>query len=167
MRHCRVVDLIGRQGWPVGYRGKHHTAVIDVDKRAAQEVFDFWEPLYNRGSADLILDPDEFYILVARGCACAAALRRRDDAVRSAGRRVPGSLCRFFRSGFRTQRRPAVGKPRRARGAQPRGAVRSRGWPDVGRLVYERMGASGRAVRAELKSNYQAQGLKLSKHFRS
>jgi dCTP deaminase len=33
---------------------------------AAQEVFDFWEPLYNRGSADLILDPDEFYILVSR-----------------------------------------------------------------------------------------------------
>ncbi|MDP2734335.1 MAG: 2'-deoxycytidine 5'-triphosphate deaminase, partial [Hoeflea sp.] len=26
----------------VGYRGKHHTSVIDVDKRAAHDVFDFW-----------------------------------------------------------------------------------------------------------------------------
>jgi dCTP deaminase len=36
----------------------------------------------------------------------------------------------------------------------------------VGRLVYERMAARPAALYgADLKSNYQAQGLKLSKHF--
>jgi dCTP deaminase len=45
------IDLMGQgEDGLIGYRGKHHTAVIDVDKRAAQDVFDFWEPLYNRGS---------------------------------------------------------------------------------------------------------------------
>ncbi len=38
----------------------------------------------------------------------------------------------------------------------------------VGRLVYERMAQMPRALYgADLKSNYQAQGLKLSKHFRA
>ncbi len=50
----------------IGYRGKHHTAVVDVDQKAAHDVLDFWEPLYARGRAELILDPDEFYILVSR-----------------------------------------------------------------------------------------------------
>ena len=50
----------------IGYRGKHHTSVVDVDKKAEHPVFDFWEPLYSRGRDDLILDPDEFYILVSR-----------------------------------------------------------------------------------------------------
>ena len=37
----------------------------------------------------------------------------------------------------------------------------------VGRLVYEKMLSRPRALYgADLKSNYQAQGLKLSKHFR-
>jgi dCTP deaminase len=37
----------------------------------------------------------------------------------------------------------------------------------VGRLVYERLaGVPRRLYGADVKSNYQAQGLKLSKHFR-
>ena len=29
----------------VGYRGKRHTAVIDVDRRGTLDVADFWEPI--------------------------------------------------------------------------------------------------------------------------
>jgi dCTP deaminase len=36
----------------------------------------------------------------------------------------------------------------------------------VARLVYERMTARPRSLYGEVGSNYQAQGLKLSKHFR-
>ena len=36
-----------------------------VDKKAALDVLDFWDPLVNRGREELILDPDEFYILVS------------------------------------------------------------------------------------------------------
>ena len=60
------VDLSGSEDRLIGYRGKHHTAVVDVDKRAAHDVLDFWEPIYDRGSRELVLDPDEFYILVSR-----------------------------------------------------------------------------------------------------
>src|SRR5690606_35532361 len=54
----------GRNGL-IGFRSKRHTAVVDVDKKGALDVLDFWEPIYNRGRAELILDPDEFYILVS------------------------------------------------------------------------------------------------------
>jgi dCTP deaminase len=38
----------------------------------------------------------------------------------------------------------------------------------IGRLVFERMASRpGLLYGADLKSNYQAQGLKLSKHFRA
>ena len=49
----------------VGYRAKRHTAVIEVERRAAYEVADFWEPIAARADRSLILDPDEFYILAS------------------------------------------------------------------------------------------------------
>jgi dCTP deaminase len=45
------IDLMGGANGLIGYRGKHHSALIDVDKRAAHDALDFWEPLYNRGDA--------------------------------------------------------------------------------------------------------------------
>jgi len=60
------IDLNGDANGLIGYRGKRHTAVIDVDIRDAHDLYDFWEPLYSRGRPELILDPDEFYILVGR-----------------------------------------------------------------------------------------------------
>jgi len=53
----------GRDGL-IGFRSKRHTPVIDMDKKDALDVLDYWEPLINRGSDEFILDPDEFYILV-------------------------------------------------------------------------------------------------------
>jgi dCTP deaminase len=55
----------GRKGL-IGFRSKRHTPVIDVDKKDALDVLDYWDPLINRGDDQFILDPDEFYILVSR-----------------------------------------------------------------------------------------------------
>jgi deoxycytidine triphosphate deaminase len=65
-RHRAVDRPQRRQNGLVGYRGKHHTGLVDVDKRAAQEVVDFWEPIHKSGAGELVLDPDEFYILVSQ-----------------------------------------------------------------------------------------------------
>lgn len=164
------IDLMG-QGADglVGYRGKHHTAVIDVDKRAAHDVFDFWEPIHNRGSADLILDPDEFYILVSRESVhvpplYAAEMTPFDPLVGEFRVHYAG----FFDPGFGHSE---------AGGAGSRAVleVRSHEVPFilehgqiVGRLVYERMlERPATLYGAGLGSNYQAQGLKLSKHFKA
>jgi dCTP deaminase len=44
------VDLSGFDGL-LGYRGKHHTALIDVDRVGAYRAADFWEPIHDDGSA--------------------------------------------------------------------------------------------------------------------
>lgn len=164
------IDLMGQgDDALIGYRGKHHTAVVDVDKRAAQDVFDFWEPLYNRGSADLILDPDEFYILVSRESVhvpplYAAEMTPFDPLVGEFRVHYAG----FFDPGFGHSD---------AGGAGSRAVleVRSHEVPFilehgqiVGRLIYEKMLERPAALYGSgMGSNYQAQGLKLSKHFRS
>jgi dCTP deaminase len=162
------IDLTGDGNRLIGYRGKRHTGLIDVDQRAAHEVVDFWEPLYDHGTGQLVLDPDEFYILVSREAvhvppAYAAEMTPFDPLVGEFRVHYAG----FFDPGFGHS---AAG------GAGSRAVleVRSHEVPFilehgqiVGRLVYERMRARPDALYgADLGSNYQAQGLKLSKHFR-
>ena len=153
----------------VGYRGKHHTAVVDVDKKNQHDVFDFWEPLFSRGRNELILDPDEFYILVSREAVhvpplYAAEMTPFDPLVGEFRVHYAG----FFDPGFG---HAAAG----GSGSRAVLEVRSHEVPFildhaqiVGRLVYERMLELPESLYgAGLGSNYQAQGLKLSKHFRS
>ncbi|MFZ2068120.1 MAG: 2'-deoxycytidine 5'-triphosphate deaminase [Xanthobacteraceae bacterium] len=155
-------------GGIVGYRAKRHTAVIDVERRVAYEVGEFWEPIAARADRSLILDPDEFYIL-----ASTEAVQVPPDY---AAEMVPfDPLVGEFRVHYAGFFDPGFGYA----GAGGLGAravleVRSREVPFilehgqiVGRLVYERMLARpDQLYGAGIGSNYQAQGLKLSKHFR-
>lgn len=163
------IDLRGGADDLIGYRGKHHTSVVDVDKRAANDVLDFWEPLYGRNRGELILDPDEFYILVSREAVhvpplYAAEMTPFDPLVGEFRVHYAG----FFDPGFGHS---AAG----GTGSRAVLEVRSHEVPFilehgqiVGRLVYEHMLARPKALYgSDLGSNYQAQGLKLSKHFRA
>ncbi|MEN0041510.1 MAG: 2'-deoxycytidine 5'-triphosphate deaminase [Pseudomonadota bacterium] len=161
------IDLTGDDNGLVGYRGKRHTGVVDVDKKAANPVLDFWEPLHIRGTGELVLDPDEFYILVSREAVhvppdYAAEMVPFDPLVGEFRVHYAG----FFDPGFGNAK--AGGE-----GSRAVLEVRSHEVPfilehgqTVGRLVYERMQERPQALYgADLGSNYQAQGLKLSKHF--
>jgi dCTP deaminase len=164
------VDLagLGPNGL-VGHRAKRHTGLIDVDRRAGYEVEDYWEPIYPRDDQSLVLDPDEFYILASR-----EAVQVPPDF---AAEMVPfDPLVGEFRVHYAGFFDPGFGYA----GAGGRGSravleVRSREVPFilehgqiVGRLVYERMLARPSKLYGEgIGSNYQAQGLKLSKHFRT
>ena len=159
----------GQTGNLVGYRAKRHTGVIDVDRKAALEVLDFWEPIVRRGDQrSLILDPDEFYILVSREAVhvppdFAAEMVPFDPLVGEFRVHYAG----FFDPGFG---HAAAG----GAGARAVLEVRSHEVPfildhgqTIGRLVYERMGERPSALYGQTGSNYQAQGLKLSKHFKA
>ena len=66
------VDLVGDGSkHPVGFRAKRHSGLIDMDKPGVCSVIDFWEPLWCGG--DLVLDPDQFYILASQGSGARAA----------------------------------------------------------------------------------------------
>ena len=153
----------------VGYRAKRHTGLIDVERRAGYDVADFWEPIAARNDRSLILDPDEFYILASK-----EAVQVPPDY---AAEMVPfDPLVGEFRVHYAGFFDPGFGYA----GAGGRGSravleVRSREVPFilehgqiVGRLIYERMLERPKSLYGErIGSNYQAQGLKLSKHFRT
>ena len=162
-------DALHPEGPLVGYRAKRHSAVVDVDRPGEHDVLDYWEPLRARGRAELVLDPDQFYILVSREAihvppSHAAEMVPFDPLVGEFRVHYAG----FFDPGFG---HGAAG----GTGARAVLEVRSHEVPFilehgqiVGRLVYERMVEEPRTLYgSELASNYQAQGLKLSKHFRT
>ncbi|PLX37524.1 MAG: 2'-deoxycytidine 5'-triphosphate deaminase [Hyphomicrobiales bacterium] len=162
------IDLSEKDGRPVGFRGKRHTGVIDVDNKGAYDVYDYWEPIYLRGASSLVLDPDEFYILVSREAvtvppSTAAEMVPFDPLVGEFRVHYAG----FFDPGFGYH---ATG----GTGSRAVLEVRSHDVPFildhgqvVGRLVYERMLAEPETLYGtDIGSHYQAQGLKLSKHFK-
>ena len=164
------VDLagLGPDGL-VGYRAKRHTGVIDVEKRDGHAVADYWEPIAARSDNSLILDPGEFYILASKEAVqvppdYAAEMVPFDPLVGEFRVHYAG----FFDPGFGYE---GAG----GRGARAVLEVRSREVPFilehgqiVGRLVYEKMLARPKTLYgAGIGSNYQAQSLKLSKHFRA
>jgi dCTP deaminase len=161
------VDLRPAAGDLVGYRAKPHTGVIDLDRIGHYDPADFWEEVRSR-EGRIILDPGAFYILVSREAVTIPPGYAAEMApyVAMVGEfRV--HYAGFFDPGFGWA---AAG------GAGSRGVleVRCHEAPFVlehgqvvGRLVYERMAAlPERLYGAGLASNYQGQGLKLSKHFR-
>ena len=161
------VDLAGF-GSIIGYRAKRHTGLIDVDQRAVYDVAEFWEPLAAQ-KQKLILDPDEFYILASKEAVqvppnYAAEMVPFDPLVGEFRVHYAG----FFDPGFGYA--GAGGQ-----GSRAVLEVRSREVPFilehgqiVGRLIYEKMLARPDKLYGEgIGSNYQAQSLKLSKHFKT
>ncbi|OYX44259.1 MAG: 2'-deoxycytidine 5'-triphosphate deaminase [Rhodobacterales bacterium 32-67-9] len=162
------VDLKPATGDLVGYRAKPHTGVIDLDRIGHYAPADFWEEV-RTSDARIILDPGAFYILVSRE----AVTIPPDYAAEMAPYLAMVGEFRVHYAGFFD---PGFGWAE-AGGAGSRGVleVRCHEAPFVlehgqvvGRLVYERMAARpDRMYGAGIASNYQGQGLKLSKHFRA
>jgi dCTP deaminase len=165
-----TVDLKGDAATrQVGWRAKRHTGIIDIDRRGSLEPLDYWEPITASRSETIILDPDEFYILASR-----EAVAIPPDF---AAEMVPfNPLVGEFRVHYAGFFDPGFGhETGRGRGSRAVLEVRSREVPFIlehgqiiGRLVFERLTDPPPQVYGQgIGSNYQSQGLKLSKHFRA
>ena len=154
------VDL-ARDG-VVGWRAKPHSGVIHLDRLAHHRPGDFWEAI-RAEDRRIVLDPGAFYILVSRE----AVTIPPDHAAEMAPYLPMVGEFRVHYAGFFD---PGFGVGQPARGVLE---VRAHEAPfalehgqAVGRLVYERMaGEPSTLYGAGIASNYQGQGLKLSKHF--
>jgi dCTP deaminase len=163
------VDLKGDPALQqVGWRAKRHTGIIDVDQRDALEASDFWDSIQPSRSGTIVLDPDEFYILASREAVSippefAAEMLPFNPLVGEFRVHYAG----FFDPGFGHE--AGLG-----RGARAVLEVRSHEVPFIlehgqiiGRLVFERLTEPPPEVYGQgIGSNYQRQGLRLSKHFK-
>ena len=162
------VDLKPTEGTLVGYRAKPHTGVIDLENIGYYDPAEYWEELHS-SNGQIILDPGAFYILVSREAvqippAYAAEMAPYLAMVGEFRVHYAG----FFDPGFGHDAAGGTG----SRGVLE---VRCHEAPFVlehaqvvGRLVYERMAdVPDQLYGTGIASNYQGQGLKLSKHFRT
>lgn len=162
------VDLRLKGSTLVGYRAKPHTGVIDLDKINHYDPAEYWEQVHSENGR-IILDPGAFYILVSREAVHIPPAYAAEMAPYLA---MVGEF-RVHYAGFFD---PGFGHDA-AGGAGSRGVleVRCHEAPFVlehgqivGRLVFEQMDQLPEQLYgAGIASNYQGQGLKLSKHFRS
>ena len=165
------IDLegTGAEGALVGWRAKRHTKRIDLERRD-YDPLEFWEPIKFHRSGRLVLDPDEFYILMTKEAIAVPpdfAAEMLPYEPRAGEFRV--HYAGFFDPGFGWD-------PRTRRAGSSRGVleVRSHEMPfllehgqGVGWLRYERMAERPLSLYGDGgQSNYQGQELKLSKQFR-
>ena len=163
-----TIDLHGGdRGGLIGYRAKKFTDRIDLAKIGHYDAAEFWEPIHYQPRSPLILDPNDFYILVTREAVqippdYAAEMVAYDTSVGEFRVHYAG----FFDPGF------GWGAGSASRAVLE---VRSHEVPfmlddgqTVGWLQYEKM--ADRPDRlygaANILSNYQGQGLALAKQFR-
>ena len=162
------VDLRPSSTGIIGYRAKPHTGVIDLSQIGAYAPSDYWEEI-RTDEYRIILDPGAFYILVSQESVTIPPEYAAEMAPYLA---MVGEFrvhyAGFFDPGFGY----SITSDQGSRGVLE---VRCHEAPFVlehgqvvGRLVYENMlETPSQLYGSEIASNYQGQGLKLSKHFRT
>lgn len=164
-----TVDAQGNGGSDlIGWRARKNADLIDVSKVNYYDPRDYWEPVRARTGQGVILDPNDFYILSSREAVTvpadhAAEMLAYDTLVGEFRVHYAG----FFDPGFGLA---DVG----GEGTRAVLEVRSRDVPFmiedgqvVGRLLYERLTAlPDKLYGRDIGSNYQRQGLALSKQFK-
>jgi len=161
------IDLQGNGDGIVGYRAMKGASPIDLDLINHYEVADFWIPIYQ--GSEFILEPGEFYILASKERVrvppdLAAELLPYDLATQEFRIHYAG----FFDPGF------GYGKDGEVPGTRAVLEVRANEMPIlleddqfVGRLHYYYMSDKPNKLYGGLiGSNYQHQGLALSKQFK-
>lgn len=159
------VDLSSEAGSVVGYRARRHSGAIDLRGIGAHAPLDYWEPI-RMTSEGLILDPDEFYILASRESVeiprdQAAEMAPIDTEIGEFRAHYAG----FFDPGFGVAAAGGAGSKAvlEVRGRDVPFLLRD-GQP-VAHLVFEDLAEVPDTLYGANGSSYQAQGLRLSKHF--
>lgn len=153
----------------IGYRAKKNAPAVDLHKISHYEPDDFWEVITAPRSGSIILNPDDFHILISKEKvrippSYAAEMVAYDPSIGEFRIHYAG----FFDPGFGYGSNDITGTCAVLE-------VRSHEVPFlvedgqvVGRLIYERLlEQSDKVYGVNIGSSYQSQGLALSKHFKA
>jgi dCTP deaminase len=152
----------------VGYRAKKNSHVIDLSRIGHYAATDFWEPLKRNATATMLLEPEEFYILVSKErIQVPPGYSSEMVAYEAACGELRTHYAGFFDPGF------GYAHPTR-KGTQVVLEVRPHDVPfrihdgqTFFKVVYEKMREIPiQLYGSALGSSYYQQGLTLSKHFK-
>lgn len=162
------VQLKGKKSEIIGYKAKKHNNYIDLKNIDYYQIKDFWEPIYATEDATLILEPEAFYIFASKErIRVPASLACEMMAYDTGSGELRTHYAGFFDSGF--------GGSVEDKGARAVLEVRSHDVPfmiEDGQTLFSMQFEPNTEIPefiygTEIESNYQGQGLKLGKHFKS
>ncbi len=164
------VDLEGIDGSDiVAYRARKHAPVLDLRKIGHYNLNDFWEPITKPHDGGLVLNPEDFYIMVSRE---KVSVPGHTSCEMMPYETTAGELrvhyAGFFDPGF------GMTKEGSSVGVRAVLEVRSHDVPfvlehgqKICRMVYEPLAETPDILYGiDLSSNYASQGLKLAKQFK-
>ncbi|MCF6276121.1 MAG: 2'-deoxycytidine 5'-triphosphate deaminase, partial [Robiginitomaculum sp.] len=150
----------------IGWRARRHSGLVDIAGVGAHNAMDYWQPL-SAPNGRLILDPEEFYILASKEAVTIPENQAAEMApIAPEIGEFRAHYAGFFDPGFGLKQ---------AGGAGSRAVLEVRGrdvpfmlrhGQAVAKLEFEAMSAVPENLYGENGSHYQAQGLRLSKHFK-
>ena len=163
-----TVDLSGDADNKVGYRAKKNSVLLDLSPNTHYAVGDFWEPVISGPGRRLILEPEEFYLLVSVEY---VSIHQELAAEMTAYDPTSGELrthyAGFFDPGFGYSSDDTLRGSRavlEVRAHDVRFALEH--GQRIARLEFETLAKPPRNLYGpKIGSSYQAQSLWLSKHF--
>jgi len=161
------IDLVGEGKW-VGYKARHHTPLIDLTQINHYDPLDFWEPISPPTQGRLILNTDDFYILVSKERVrvphhYAAQMVAYEPSIGEFRVHYAG----FFDPGFGYGNGEVKGTPAVLEVRSHEAPFLLEDGQRIGRLVYERLlSPSDKIYGKAIGSSYAHQTLSLSKQFR-
>jgi dCTP deaminase len=152
----------------VGYRAKKNSQLIDLSRVGHYDADEFWEPVTADRKRRIVLEPEEFYLLLSReGVSVPPDLAAEMTAYDPTSGELRTHYAGFFDPGFGYE--PGSGGP----GSRAALEVRAHDVPfmvehgqRVCTLTYERMLETPDELYGATSSHYQFQTQALSKHFR-
>jgi len=161
------LDLVSGQS--VGYKAKKNSALLDLSKSGAHAIEDFWEPVPRERGGGVVLEPEEFYLLLSKeGVRIPPDLAAEMTAYDPTSGELRTHYAGFFDPGFghdpsgtRHGSRAAL----EVRAHDVPFMIETGQW--VCKLGFERMLEPPSILYGtDIGSNYQGQGITVSKHFR-
>jgi len=162
------LDLRPRTDRPAGFRAKKTSRPVDLARIRHYDWRDYWDPVIPESSGRVVLEPEEFYLLLsAEGVCIPPTLAAEMAAYDPTAGELRTHYAGFFDPGFGHD-------PRGERhGSRAALEVRARDVPfmvddgqPVCKLVFERVDRPPEVLYGDgLRSNYQGQETMLSKHF--
>lgn len=163
------IDLIGGES-VVGYKAKKNSSLIDLSLNKHYDPMEFWEPIYGERMRRLVLEPEEFYLLLSyESVRILPQFSGEMTALDPSNGEFRTHYAGFFDPGF------GYGLEGELSGTRAVLEVRAHDVPfmlenqqQVCKLRFERMlELPDILYGAEIGSSYYDQGLQLSKHFQS